>query len=121
MTDEAKEARRKYEREYYAKHPEKAREKARRYWERKAGKISEEKEKIALKAEQKLKTAKDSMETLSDDIECLEEIIGEAETFYETAEVTGWHGGEIKAAPVCITREDIMRLSNIVKAFKEID
>lgn len=36
LTPEAKEARRKYHRDWAAKNPEKVRESARRYWERKA-------------------------------------------------------------------------------------
>ena len=43
MSEAAKEARRKYEREYWANHPEKAREKRRRYWERKAARLASEK------------------------------------------------------------------------------
>ena len=49
MSEAAKEARRKYGREYYAKNPEKAKEKMRRYWERKAQRLAAENEPAAEK------------------------------------------------------------------------
>ncbi len=51
LSEAAKEARRKYDREYYAKNPEKQKEKMRRYWERKAARLAEESKAAAEKAE----------------------------------------------------------------------
>ena len=53
LSEAAKEARRKYDREYYAKNPDKAREKNRRYWERKAKRLAAEKEASGSKEESK--------------------------------------------------------------------
>lgn len=44
MTDEAKEARRRYKREWYRKNAEKQREYTRRYWEKKAAEAKQAEE-----------------------------------------------------------------------------
>lgn len=45
LSDEAREARNAYRREWYAKNKDKAREQQERYWTRKAAELAEEKKK----------------------------------------------------------------------------
>ena len=118
MSEAAKEARRQYEREYYKKHPEKARKKLQRYWEKKGKNIRAEKnEREIRRTTSAIAFSNELVSELNNAIDRVGHIIGEAKLSIVILDQRN-EGNEISAIPVYISREDINYLESAIKVMK---